>query len=325
MNAVARRKRDLDQLGPALTMEPERIDAFWEPKIRLAKEKPLHVCREPQPSVFPTVRTEKLIYEGLDGTPIHAWFMVPAAVIGNKGTPLPCVVKFPGYAGDRGLEERYAVWLLLGYAVLAVDARGQLGETGNRMEQEHGWTRGWVSMGVLDKECSYYMALATDVIRAMEVAACQPEVDASRIAAIGASQGGGIALLAGALSDKVAVVAADIPNMCRLDYGVMHSTGSVSELAPLVKRYPDRLDAVLDTLAHFDIVNLAHRFKAPVLMSVGWKDPVCPPEMVYAAYNRLEVEKCIYDYPFSGHEVGEEHARKVIQFLQRHLEPIAAH
>ncbi|WP_127587456.1 acetylxylan esterase [Paenibacillus koleovorans] len=320
MNAIARRKRDLDQYRPALTLDPGRVDAFWDPQVQLAKEQPLQIRREPQTSVFPSVKTDKLIYDGLDGTPIYAWFMVPtaaaAAANGDLRKPLPCIVTFPGYTGDRGLEQRYAMWLLLGYAVLAVDARGQLGETGNRMEQDHGWTRGWVSMGLLDKERSYYMALATDVVRAVEAASRQPEVDASRIAAVGGSQGGGTALLAGALSDKVAVVAADVPNMCHLDYGVMHSTGSINEVALYLKRHPDRLEEVLDTLAHFDIMNLAHRFQAPVLMSASWKDPICPPEMIYAAYNRLEVTKQIHDYPFSGHEVGEEHTRKVIQYLQ---------
>lgn len=318
MNVIARRKRELEQYHPAHTLDSDQIDAYWDKVLRMAAEQPLAIRREQMHSIFPSVATDKLTYLGHDGTPINAWFLVPATLGGENERTIkpPCIVTFPGYGCDRGLPERYSAWLLLGYAVLAVDARGQFGETGNLLQEESGSAQGWVSMGLLDKEHSYYMALALDVVRAVEAAVLQPEIDTARIAAVGSSQGGGMALLAGALSDKIAVVVANIPNMCHLDYGVFHSTGSLSEIARYLKRHPDQLDAALETLAHFDILNLAHRISASVLMSVSWKDTVCMPEAVYAAYNRLTCPKQIYDYPFSGHEIGEEHERKVIRFLQ---------
>ena len=67
--------------------------------------------------------------------------MVPADKQSNKG--LPCIVTFPGYTGDKGYPENYAAWLLLGYAVLAVDVRGQGGETGNQMPEAAGSAKGW--------------------------------------------------------------------------------------------------------------------------------------------------------------------------------------
>ncbi|MDD9267304.1 acetylxylan esterase [Paenibacillus sp. GCM10023248] len=318
MNVITKRKKELEQYMPAATLERDYIDAFWSGMLELSARQPLAVHRERTDSLFPAVRMDKLTYSGHDGTPIHTWFLVPENR--QEGSKPPCIITFPGYTGDKGLPERYAVWLLLGYAVLAVDARGQTGETGNYLQDETGAAKGWVSRNLLNKERSYYMALALDVVRAVEAAALQPEIDPGRIAAVGTSQGGGMALLAGALCPNVKAVVANIPNLCHLDYGVLHSTGSLTEVAQYVKRHPDDLDAALDALAHFDIINLAHRIEAPVLMSVGWKDTVCMPETVYAAYNRLTCAKRIYDYPFSGHETGEEHQRKVIRFLQEIFE-----
>lgn len=318
MNAIEQRKLELLQCLTNPTLDRETVDEFWNNLLAEDEEQPLHITLAPEPVPYPGMGVSKVSFMGYAETVIHAWYIRPATGTGGQGN-LPCIVTFPGYTGDRGYPERYAHFTLLGYAVLAVDVRGQLGETGNLLPQEHGVAKGWITQGLLDKEQSYYLALAMDTVRAIETAAQLPGVDAARIAITGASQGGGIALLAGALSRRVAAVAADIPNMCRLDYGVLNSTSSLTEIADYLKRYPEHLERVLENLAYFDIVNLAHRFTVPVMMSAGWKDTVCMPEAIYAAYNRIESPKQMRDYPFSGHEVSEFQRRQTALFFQEHL------
>ncbi|QHW32012.1 acetylxylan esterase [Paenibacillus rhizovicinus] len=317
-HAIARRKRELENYNAPLTIDQAELDAFWDAALQSYAEKPLDVRRESAESPFPGVTVDRLTYQGYDDTPIHGWFMVPAARRGPDGAdaPLPCVVLFPGYTDDRGYPERHASWLLQGYAVLAVDVRGQGGETGNHLPLRGGAVKGWVSGNVLEPESSYYHAMTIDAVRAVDAAAAQPEVDASKLATVGGSQGGGLALIAAALNPKVTAIVADIPNLCHMDFGVLNSSSSLTELAQHLKRYPDRLEAVLRTLAHYDMLNLAPRVKAPVLMSVGWKDPVCMPETIYAVYNRIASAKTIKDYPFSGHEVSEAQNRERILFLR---------
>lgn len=58
----------------------------------------------------------------------------------------------------------------------------------------------------------------------------------------------------------------------------------------------------MNTLAYFDIMNLADRVKVPVLMSIGLIDRVTPPSTVFAAYNHLETEKELKVYRYFGHE-----------------------
>ncbi|MGO4543496.1 acetylxylan esterase [Paenibacillus sp. 2TAB23] len=314
MHAIERRKSDLLAYYPPVTMDLAELNRYWDAVLASYSDKPLEIVKELLDTPLSAVRTERLTYKGSDETPIHGLYIVPEQ--GLLGKKLPCVVIYQGYTGDKGLPERYAAWLLLGYAVFAVDARGQGGETGNLLTSEEGTIKGWVTQGIENIEQSYYRAITMDTVRAVDAAALQPEVDATRIAVVGGSQGGGLALLAAALNSKVSAVVADIPNMCHMDYGIMHSTGSLTEVAQYVKRYPDRLEHVLHTLAHFDMLNLAERIQAPVLMSVGWKDTVCMPETIYAVFNRINAKKELNDYPFSGHEVGGYQSRAAILFLK---------
>lgn len=60
------------------------------------------------------------------------------------------------------------------------------------MTSEEGQVKGWVTQGISHVEQSYYHAITMDAVRAVDVASLQPEVDASRIAVVGGSQGGGL-------------------------------------------------------------------------------------------------------------------------------------
>ncbi|MBM7567631.1 acetylxylan esterase [Paenibacillus sacheonensis] len=320
-HAIARRKTELESFAAPLTIDPAELDAFWNAALEDYADKPLDIRREPAESPFPGVAVNHLTYKGYDDTPIHCWFMVPAAGRNEanasvSAAPLPCVVVFPGYTDDRGYPERHASWLLQGYAVLAVDVRGQGGETGNHLPLRGGAVKGWVSGNVTEPLSSYYHAVTIDAVRAIDAAAAQPETDASKLAVVGGSQGGGLALISAALNPKATAIVADIPNLCHMDFGILNSNSSLTELAHYAKRYPERLDDVLRTIARYDMLNLAPRIKVPVLISVGWKDPVCMPETIYAVYNRIAADKTIKDYPFSGHEVSEAQNRERILFLR---------
>ncbi|TXK81445.1 alpha/beta fold hydrolase [Paenibacillus sp. N3.4] len=316
MNAVNKRISELHQYNAPLTAK-EDLASYWESTLREFDGKPLNANRVKIDTPLAHIDAYKVSYHGFDNTPIHGWYLLPRFV---KQEKLPCVVIFHGYTGGKGYPEDYSQWLLMGLAVFAIDVRGQGGETGNLLENSFGMTKGWVTQGILDKDSCYYKAITVDGLRAVDWVSEQPEIDSGKIALAGSSQGGGLALTTAALSSKAAVAVAGIPNMCHMDFGVMHSVSSLTEIADWLAIFPDKLDAVLSTLSYFDNLNLANRIRIPVLVSVGLKDPVCLPETVFATYNRIaSTDKSIHVYPFEGHSVSGYHNRLSLDFIRQRL------
>lgn len=317
INYVERRLDELSRYRPDATA-PSDLDAFWERTLGEASTRPLKASREKAAGWSPYAAVHKVIYEGFDATPIHGWYLLPTFAGEEK---LPCAVIFHGYQGSKGYPEQYANWLLLGYAVLAIDVRGQGGETGNLLAQSFGMTKGWMSQGLLDPDTHYYLAITVDALKAVEWAANQPEIDPERIVTVGASQGGGLALMTAALSDIPCRTVADIPNMCHMDFGILNSTGSLTEAAEFVQKFPEHLERVLKTLSYFDLLNLCDRIRRPVFVSVGLKDSVCMPETIFAVYNRIAAPKRLQAYPFNGHFTSGDHFALVANFLREPMAP----
>jgi len=295
----------------------EDYDAFWAEMMKIRGELGGRGSRTAIDPELPGIRAWRVALDGWGGTRVAAWFLLPPP---PAEPPHPCLVIAHGYTGSKGEPERYAAWLLRGYAVLAFDVRGQGGESGDRTGADYGAVKGWITRGILDKHACYYKAIVLDALQAIDWAAAQPEVDPGRIAMMGGSQGGGLTLLAAAYHPRVAAAVADIPNMCQMDFGIFNSTGSLAEAAEFVNRHPEHLGRVLETLSYFDAVNCADRIRCPILISVGLKDTICWPETIYAVYNGIASERReIVPFPFAGHFVPEAHGRTVSAFLRRHV------
>ncbi|WP_178021741.1 acetylxylan esterase [uncultured Paenibacillus sp.] len=323
MGAIQERMADVARYRAERTAR-EDFDGFWKRMLERFAAKPLHDRREPAATFMQGVGAERVQFEGYDDTPLHGWFLVPNPNDGDgRKRKFPCLVIYQGYQSHRGIPENYAAWLQMGYAVFAVDTRGQTGETGNRLASNRGIVKGWMTQGLLEPEQFYGLAMTIDAWKALQWVSAQPEIDAERIGVYGTSQGGGLALQMAALSEVPCVAVANVPNLCHLEFALMNSTGSVSEIAEFVARNPGALEQVLTTLSYFDNLNLAEKIKVPVLYSAGFKDLICWPETIAAAYNRNPAAgKELLLYPFMGHEEGpDEHRLKAYAFLHEHLRP----
>jgi len=317
MNAIERRIDELNRYRPDKNV-PVDLDEFWQRTRNEAIHTSFASERvEKKTNMSSNMKVFSVNYEGFADTRIHANLMLP--VNASEQQPCPCMISFPGYTGDKGAPEDYARFVMMGVAVLSVDVRGQGGgETGNRLGSSHGMTRGWVTEGILDIERSYYKAIAVDALRAVTWILKQPEIDSSRLGVMGASQGGSLTLLVTALHGGITMAIADIPGMCHMDYGVLHSVGTLSEVADFCRRSPEKLDEILNTLSYFDNLNLADRIHVPLLMSVGLKDNVCFPEQIFPVYNSIaSVDKKLEIYPFSGHVIEATQKKKWTEFISR--------
>lgn len=318
MNAIEKRIQELQQFIPQYTT-PDEISKYWDESLQAYRDIPLdsNIQRIDSPLVH--AELFDISYRGFDDTPIHGTLMLPTA---RDDRPLPVVVTIPGYwnGHSTSFPEANAIWCAMGFAALALDIRGQAGATGNQLAHDIGYVKGFVTQNILDRERCYYKAVAIDCVRAIDWIDEQPGLAGDRIALVGGSQGGGLVLLTAALAgSRIRAVVADIPNMCHFDYGILHSTGSLSEIADFCKKYPQHLNTVLSNLSYFDNLHLADRIQAPVLMSVGLKDTICMPETIFPVYERIRTEKHLEIMPFCGHEIPHAQVRNGMLFVKNHL------
>jgi cephalosporin-C deacetylase-like acetyl esterase len=147
-----------------------------------------------------------------------------------------------------------------------------------------------------------------DCIRAVDFLFSQEEVDKTRIAVEGGSQGGALSFATAALdNERIAACVPQVPFLSDFKDYFKVATWPASEFTDYMNRHPEvPSDKVFETLSYIDIKNLASWIKAPVLMAVGLMDDVCPPHINFAAYNLLKVPKSYIAYPESGHGLPAE-------------------
>ena len=303
----------LEAIDPPLTTSPD-FDGFWAEAVRKV------AAADPRVSVHPIdyplngMTVHNLTYHGLDGTPIAAWLLLPERARHER---VPAMVRFHGGSGSRGRPFHHLHWVMAGCAVIAMDFRQQGGRTGSNTAMDAFGVDHWIAMNIENHESHYLYHAWTDGLLALRVAKGTPEIDPSRIAVGGSSQGGGTALAMAALDPDIALCLADVPSFCWWEKRIMTQTACASKIADYIRRYPSALDIVLSTLSYFDVMNLVERVACPVLGSCGLKDTSTPPECVYAAFNKIRSGKTIRNYPFTGHMVEPWHTEEQLVWVRQ--------
>lgn len=294
-------------------VEPADFDQFWADTLGQARQYDLGASFEPVDTGLATVDSYDVTFAGFGGHPVRGWFTLPAGTT----EPLPVVVEFVGYGGGRGFAHSHLLWASAGYAHFVMDTRGQgsgwsVGATADPVGSTPS-APGFMTRGIEDPYDFYYRRVFTDAVRAVEAARSHPLADASRTAALGGSQGGGITLAVGGLVPDLAAIAPDVPFLCDFPRAVtMTDEMPYREIGKYLSVHRDRRQLVLDTLAYFDGVHFAARGSAPALFSTALEDDVCPPSTVFAAFNAYpHRDKQIEVYDFNGHEGGGPHQQVV--------------
>jgi cephalosporin-C deacetylase len=284
---------------------PDDLEEFWAATLATARAHGGTPTLTPVATPLRLVETFDVTFPGYAGDPIKAWLHRPA----GASEALPCVVEYRGYGGGRGLAHEVVQWAVAGYAHFVMDSRGQgSGYTTGETPDPHPSTAaqpGVMTRGILDRDTYYYRRLFTDAVRAVDAARALPQVDGSRVAVAGASQGGGMSLaVAGLVPDLVAVMP-DVPYLCDMRRASeIGDKDPYGEIVRYLKAHRDQVDRVFETLRYFDGAVLATLATAPALFSVALMDEICPPSTVYAAYNAYAGTKDIREYAYNDHEGG---------------------
>ena len=301
---------------------PDDLERFWSDTLGEARGHPLDATFTRFDSGLVVLDTYDVTFAGYGGSPVRAWFHVPAATRG----PVPAVVEFVGYGGGRGLAHERVLWAAAGYAHLVMDTRGQgsswaVGDTPDPDATGAPSHPGFMTQGILDPRTYYYRRIYTDAVRAVDAVRAHPAVDGARVAVTGGSQGGGMTLAVAGLVGDVAAVAPDVPFLCDFPRATTFvDTDPYAEIARYLKTHRDHVERAYRTLAYFDGAILGRLATAPALFSVGLMDQICPPSTVYAAFNHYAGPAEIREYPFNDHEGGGAfHDRVKMRWLGERL------
>jgi dipeptidyl aminopeptidase/acylaminoacyl peptidase len=145
--------------------------------------------RGPADSLVPETRLEELTVAGSEGTPIHAWLVLPNGASAAQPAPLALLVHGGPFASWHGWHWRWNPHVLAarGYAVLLPDPHLSTGY--GRAFVDDAWSH-WATRPF------------ADVMACVDAAVARPDLDAERTAALGGSYGGYMANWIAGHSDR---------------------------------------------------------------------------------------------------------------------------
>jgi len=258
-----------------------------------------HSCPAPFAECF------HLYFTGVDGSRIHAKYLRPKKASGKH----PAVLMFHGYSGSSGDWYDKLNYVAMGFAVAALDCRGQGGLSEDLGGAKGNTLKGHIIRG-LDAESPeklLFHQIFLDTAQLAKIVMDFPEIDSSRVGATGGSQGGGLTLACASLEPRIKLAAPVFPFLSdyRRVWEMDLAKGAYEELCTYFRLFDPqhkRENEIFERLGYIDIQHLAPRIEAEVLMGVGLMDSICPPSTQFAAFNKIKSKKDLLIYPDFGHE-----------------------
>ncbi|HPT14964.1 MAG TPA: acetylxylan esterase [Bacteroidales bacterium] len=240
---------------------------------------------------------------------IRGWYSVPTAP-GKH----PAVMQVQGYSSTIVPEYVDYGDDIIGFGL---NIRGH----GNSKDDINPGFPGYLQYFLSDKELYIYRGAYMDCVRGVDFLFSRPEVDTTRVAVEGASQGGALTYATAALNNtRIKVCAPQVPFLSDFEDYFKVAVWPGNEFINYVEVEKKMTwDQVYNTLSYIDIKNLAGWIKAPMIMGVGLVDDVCPPHINFAAYNQVKPEKTYIVYPTSGHGLPEDFYKQKMAFIRSHF------
>ncbi|MEI7732324.1 MAG: acetylxylan esterase [Verrucomicrobiota bacterium] len=327
------------KIAPAIP-EPADFDAFWQTRKDALKTKPLSFELKPlsDDQRKHVTRLAEAGYECFDLSievpipgirPVRGYFARPKNVPAG-GCPALLYLRAAGVSGAWCVANPWEAMNRAkehGVMVLDINAHGIPNDLTKEAYQqlEKGELLDYKFQARTNKNTFYFVGMYLRLLRSVDFLCAQKEWDGRHLIAMGGSQGGGQALAAAGLDDRVSAVSAVVPAMCDLSGILVKRTSGWPN--PVGFSAPKDQPEVSAAVSYCDNVNLASRSKAETQIFVGLIDTTCPPQGVFAAYNNLRTVKSILAYPHMGHtSVPKEDLwigdTPVMQnnFIKRHLE-----
>ena len=296
---------------------PANFDEFWNNSLAEMHAVDPQIELVPAQFQHPAAECFHLYFTGVGGARIHAKLLKPKATT----APTPAVLMFHGYSMNAGEWLDKVSYAAAGFTVAALDCRGQGG-----LSEDMGGTTGWTLNGHFVRgladapEKMTMRQIFLDTAQLASIVMAMPDVDETRVGAMGGSQGGGLTLACTALEPRIKRAAPTFPFLS--DYQRVWEMdldkGAYDEMQTYFRRFDprhDREEEIFTKLGYVDVQHLCPRIQAKVLMSVGLRDQICPPSTQFAAYNKITSPKSLDVYPEFAHEHLPDSNDRIFEFM----------
>ncbi len=291
---------------------PADFEAFWNATVAEVDAAPLRYERVHYNSDDqPTHIVYRLRWVGIDGRGREGWYALPRGAT----LPAPAVLYLPGYGvGTVPINENTSFDRLITFSV---NLHGYAVEPNVPYSPE----LGYFTQGIQSPQTYIYRRLVQDSLLAMRVLASQPEVDSSRLAAAGLSQGGGLAVMLGAWCPLTRCVVAELPALTYWEYllGKTAWRYPIKEFADYLEMTGTSPETILSVLQYYDAVNHAPYVRVPVQLSLALKDPGIRAPVVFSLYDALPLPKRLLIYEDLGHDWHPEMRRRLEEWANQYL------
>jgi cephalosporin-C deacetylase-like acetyl esterase len=244
--------------------------------------------------------------------PVRGYFAKPEKAA-PKTLPIVLLVHAAGVKGSwcRSEPRNALIYAKMGSLCFDLNAHGMLNDQPESYYEdlENGELKTYWLQGLKNRDEVYFRGMYLRLLRTIDFLTKQPEWDGKRILVIGESQGGGQALIAAGLDQRVSAVVAIVPGMCDWFGSLDGRMGGWPQ--------PFETDAskkeMLKALPYFDAANILKDSKAIIYAEIGLIDMVCPSTSVYTALNQANGQKIIYAVPYRPHHQPEGSLAKTWQ------------
>lgn len=288
-----------------ISPRPGNFDAYWEQALaELDATDPAPVL-EPSRVIQPrNAEAFDLWFTGIGGARLYAKYLRPK----NAARPHPAVLQFHGYTGNSGDWQDKLNYVGEGFAVAALDCRGQGGRSEDNTPVKGNTHHGHFIRGLDDApEKLLFRSIFLDTAQLARVVMSFDEVDAGRVGCMGGSQGGALSIACASLVPQIKRCVSVFPFLS--DYKRVWemdlAKDAYAELKTFFRHFDprhEREDEIFSRLGYIDVKNLAPRITAECLLAITLMDNICPPSTQFAVYNNISGKKDAVIFPDYGHE-----------------------
>lgn len=217
----------------------------------------------------------------------------------NAEGKIPAILRLPGatvraFNGPNDLAEKGFIVLEIGVHGIPVDQDPEIYSA-----LVSGSLSGYATMGLDSRETFYYKRVYMGCIRAIDYLCSREDVDTSRIAVYGGSQGGMLSVVTASMDKRVKAMVCQFPAFCDVTGYYYGRSGGWPHLF-LDKNEPN-IEAKIKVSKYYDVVNFARFLTIPGYYSWGFNDIVCCPSSTFSAYNVITAPKRLEISRDSGH------------------------